>query len=152
MRTCPVCGCEFYNGTDKYCSTACKEAVHFIQFRAVSKVNREVALGNLKKATEHVCVDCGKPAKQYEHRNYSKPLDVEPVCRGCNKRRGPALDIAFAISEYMGVQISELRHFLTKRNEKYEAWRSSRTAWPDFTQSFAGAVAELRATNQKKAA
>lgn len=36
------------------------------------------------------CVDCGAVATQYEHRNYGRPLDVEPVCRTCNVRRGPA--------------------------------------------------------------
>lgn len=35
------------------------------------------------------CVDCGIPAKCYDHRDYAKPLDVEPVCVGCNVRRGP---------------------------------------------------------------
>jgi len=36
------------------------------------------------------CVDCGKPATVYEHRDYTKPLDVEPVCSSCNRKRGPA--------------------------------------------------------------
>lgn len=36
------------------------------------------------------CVDCGKPAAEYEHRDYSRPLDVEPVCNSCNAKRGTA--------------------------------------------------------------
>lgn len=37
------------------------------------------------------CVDCKRwPATVYEHRDYSKPLDVEPVCHNCNMKRGPA--------------------------------------------------------------
>lgn len=36
------------------------------------------------------CSDCDKPAKQYDHRDYSRALDVEPVCRSCNVRRGTA--------------------------------------------------------------
>lgn len=36
------------------------------------------------------CVDCGAPAKHYDHRDYSRPLDVEPCCHSCNLRRGPA--------------------------------------------------------------
>lgn len=35
------------------------------------------------------CVDCGKRAQVYDHRDYTKPLDVVPVCRGCNNKRGP---------------------------------------------------------------
>lgn len=37
--------------------------------------------GELKPATAFACVDCGKPAQCYGHRDYSKPLDVEPVCK-----------------------------------------------------------------------
>lgn len=36
------------------------------------------------------CVDCDKPAREYDHRDYSRPLDVQPVCRSCNKKRGTA--------------------------------------------------------------
>lgn len=37
------------------------------------------------------CVDCGNPAAEYDHRDYKKPMDVEPVCRACNQARGPGL-------------------------------------------------------------
>lgn len=37
------------------------------------------------------CADCGKQARDYDHRDYSKPLVVEPVCRSCNKLRGPGI-------------------------------------------------------------
>jgi len=36
------------------------------------------------------CHDCGRPAHEYDHRDYKKPLDVSPVCRACNKHRGRA--------------------------------------------------------------
>lgn len=36
------------------------------------------------------CTDCPKPATDYDHRDYDKPLSVEPVCHGCNIKRGPA--------------------------------------------------------------
>lgn len=37
------------------------------------------------------CVDCKQyDAKFYEHRDYFKPWDVQPVCGGCNRSRGPA--------------------------------------------------------------
>lgn len=35
------------------------------------------------------CADCGKRADRYDHRDYFSPLDVQPVCCGCNGRRGP---------------------------------------------------------------
>lgn len=36
------------------------------------------------------CNDCGQPATKYEHRDYARPLDVEPVCGSCNAKRGTA--------------------------------------------------------------
>lgn len=53
-------------------------------------VAREVREGRLPKPSTLVCVDCGRPAQQYDHRDYTKPLQVEPVCRSCNVMRGPA--------------------------------------------------------------
>ena len=40
-----------------------------------------------------LCVDCGRPATCYDHRYYSMPLEVDPVCSRCNTNRGPALDV-----------------------------------------------------------
>ncbi len=57
-------------------------------------VSRAIASGQLKRAAEFSCVDCGKPARHYDHREYAKPLQVEPVCQKCNVRRGPAIDAA----------------------------------------------------------
>jgi ribosome-binding protein aMBF1 (putative translation factor) len=36
------------------------------------------------------CVDCSKQAMDWDHRSYDRPLEVEPVCRSCNQKRGPA--------------------------------------------------------------
>jgi hypothetical protein len=40
-------------------------------------------------ASALICVDCGKQAKCYDHRDYSKPMEIEPVCIKCNAIRGP---------------------------------------------------------------
>lgn len=56
-----------------------------------SEVAKAVRKGLLPKLDGTIkCVDCGKPAHNYEHRDYAKPLDVSPVCRSCNHKRGPA--------------------------------------------------------------
>lgn len=34
------------------------------------------------------CVDCGKPAQGYDHRNYYYPIRVDSVCQPCNAKRG----------------------------------------------------------------
>jgi len=53
----------------------------------VRKAVKNGTLVNLKE-TFVKCVDCGWRATVYEHRDYNKPLDVEPVCAGCNISRG----------------------------------------------------------------
>ncbi len=50
-----------------------------------------VKAGALPPIKTLFCVDCGKPAKHYDHRDYNKPLDVVPVCVSCNFKRGGAI-------------------------------------------------------------
>jgi hypothetical protein len=57
---------------------------------AVRKIKAEIKAGRMPPAATHKCVDCGEPASMYDHRDYSKPLEVSPVCRSCNWERGPA--------------------------------------------------------------
>lgn len=73
---------------------ACSFKVSSISRKATAQVNRAIKRGQIPAINHDTkCVDCGKPARDYEHRYYSRPLDVEPVCRGCNQKRGPALDV-----------------------------------------------------------
>jgi hypothetical protein len=48
--------------------------------------------GDMKRAHEHLCSDCGRQARDWDHRDYLRPLAVEAVCRTCNQRRGVAFD------------------------------------------------------------
>lgn len=59
--------------------------------RAHSLVAGAVRRGELPnlKACDVQCVDCGERAVCYEHRDYGRPLAVDPVCKRCDKRRGP---------------------------------------------------------------
>jgi len=64
---------------------------------AMRRVKHAVAVGhlpNLKKQRTK-CADCHERAVVYDHRLYSEPLKVEPVCKSCNGRRGFASDQAF---------------------------------------------------------
>jgi hypothetical protein len=61
-----------------------------IQKRAVDAVRRAVKAGRLPAPSAYQCMDCARPAAVYDHRDYGKPLCVEPVCRSCNGKRGPA--------------------------------------------------------------
>lgn len=67
--------------------TALRGPAHFA-------VNLAIKLGQLPKLDgTTACVDCGQPAKVYDHREYAKPLEVVPLCRSCNFRRGPAKEL-----------------------------------------------------------
>ena len=53
-------------------------------------VMEAIRTGVLKPAYAFLCADCrNEHAEVYDHRDYSKPLDVDPVCRRCNALRGP---------------------------------------------------------------
>lgn len=55
-------------------------------------VSAAVRNGDLPKLDGGVlCADCNSPATEYDHRDYKKPLEVDPVCRACNAARGPGL-------------------------------------------------------------
>lgn len=58
-----------------------------IAHRAVA---RAVKKGDMPAAKFMRCVDCGRGAQHYDHRDYLAPLEVQPVCRSCNSKRGPA--------------------------------------------------------------
>jgi hypothetical protein len=55
---------------------------------ARSVVFIEVRAGRMPDPKNLVCTDCGAPARCYDHRDYMRPLDVQPVCWVCNKKRG----------------------------------------------------------------
>lgn len=57
---------------------------------AHSVVSRAITKGTLEKPTKFKCVDCGVDAACYDHRDYSHPLLVDPVCKSCNAKRGKA--------------------------------------------------------------
>lgn len=94
MLPCPICGGDRRvrnRNLLRYC-TKCHLIAYRAQVvanRAVNNAVREGALPSLSKS-EIGCVDCGKRAYGYDHRDYSRHLDVEPVCRSCNARRGGA--------------------------------------------------------------
>ena len=63
-----------------------------LQQEAHRQVKKAIIDGRLPKIiASTVCKDCGKMAQEYDHRDYEKPLEVEPVCHFCNMKRGAAL-------------------------------------------------------------
>jgi hypothetical protein len=64
---------------------------------AMAHVRRAKKAGLLPPVKTRTCVDCGAQATCYDHRDYGKPLMVEPVCYKCNSRRGPAISTGFSL-------------------------------------------------------
>lgn len=91
-KRCGLCGrmAECEGSTWLFCY-ACRKPAENMRSRAGSIVSGLVCGGVMPAARTLKCVDCGKQAMYYDHRDYSKPLQVDPVCGSCNKLRGPAL-------------------------------------------------------------
>lgn len=59
---------------------------------AMALVAKAIRRGILESVKGKRCIDCGRPARVYDHRYYSRPLEVQAVCWSCNNRRGHAWD------------------------------------------------------------
>lgn len=82
-----------YPGNSPYCRDCAALARPLIE-RAMRAVAKAIRTGAIPRANTLYCVDCGRFAWGYDHRDYARPLDVQPVCRRCNIKRGPALQLA----------------------------------------------------------
>lgn len=54
--------------------------------RAAGLVNYAVKSGELPQISTQRCAGCGQQATEYHHPDYSRPLDVVPLCHSCHKR------------------------------------------------------------------
>ncbi len=71
------------------CWSCTKKVVDFRnQFAKVLK--KAIKDGYLVPVKTLKCVDCGATAEHRDHRDYRNIADVQPVCRSCNFKRGPA--------------------------------------------------------------
>lgn len=90
MKSCQTCGEDFrpQRWYPRFC-TPCRDKRSRGRSWAAGVVARAIKEGLLARAIGQSCADCGQAAHEYEHRDYSQPLKVDPICRSCNKRRGP---------------------------------------------------------------
>jgi len=56
-----------------------------IAIRAHRKVSYAVRMKHIPPAKNLICKHCGKQAQQYHHPDYSKPLDIIPLCKLCHE-------------------------------------------------------------------
>ena len=82
IRTCAKCRSPYWNKA--------KSKLDYMKMRnwAVGVVQMSKYKNLLESASKKKCVDCGNNANHWEHRNYSRPLLIEPVCQSCNIKRG----------------------------------------------------------------
>lgn len=112
---CCVCGTvELATGAGNFSRCrACKDAGRYNRSHyrvnwlghgdAQAAVQRAMREGRLPRPHTLRCADCGAPAIEYEHRDYNKPLAVEPICRSCNLLRGPAKPLAGSLHRVVAV-------------------------------------------------
>lgn len=84
------------------------------KMRAGSAVASAVKRRTLQRPSEYFC-SCGQKAAQYDHRDYNKPLDVEPICRRCNIRRGSAIPKNWTVDEWKQYVRSLLKNPVCRR-------------------------------------
>ena len=61
-----------------------------VEYKARQIIRAAVTRGDLPRVATCDCIDCGIQAVDYHHEDYSKPLEVEPLCRMCHiKRHNP---------------------------------------------------------------
>lgn len=68
------------------------ESVRTKMWDAKAEVYKAVRRGDLPRVSTLKCLDCGAPATCYDHRDYDKPLEVQPVCGRHNILRGAGLN------------------------------------------------------------
>lgn len=138
---CALCGEPFprtRNGArSPYCSSECASTVTEARAKVMSAVAKAVRLGEIPPAKTLMCVDCGKPASDYDHRRYLEPLFVVPTCRSCNLKRGTALDVADLVRTHFSVRTG-IAEFMAKR--KAAADRRYRCMFGDLLKNVARAA------------
>lgn len=89
VRTCKACGAVHKRHSGSWYCWACYHKARKLAGKAASLLKQK----ETHPATCYSCVDCGKQAQRWDHRDYYKPLAVEPVCQGCNWKRGGASEM-----------------------------------------------------------
>ena len=88
LRKCFICKDPIPHSNGRFCRICARIWIGMQQDR-IKRVGAAVRAGKIKAAKHYKCVDCGRQAEHYDHRNYSKPFEIDPTCRVCNYARGP---------------------------------------------------------------
>lgn len=127
FRKCVICGSkiprEKGRGQSSYCSNICAGLVSKARQVVQALIYKSIKQHGMPSAKSFFCVDCGNQAIDYDHRRYKSPLEVVPVCRSCNLRRGPAIDVKEFVADSIGVSVEhladEVRRIKERRDEDF---------------------------------
>ncbi len=116
LKNCIVCQnvIKDRHGNARKC-LFCDYAYGYGRNKAHGIVHKAVKEGKLEPPTNFSCVDCGLKAIFYEHRDYNKPLEVVPICRLCNIKRGSAIHLALE-----NVKVKKIKDKKTKKHKIVE--------------------------------
>lgn len=94
---CVDCGIDLGDAMGRQRPIWCWDCAHYryrvlaqVQSRASAALTKAVRNGDVPPVNSLICVDCSAPASCYDHRDYTRPLHVVPVCKACNAIRGSA--------------------------------------------------------------
>lgn len=90
FQHCVACGQPNERQKKRWYCFSCFQRASGVQLACQVLVRKAIMRGEIAPPKTLKCVDCGEPAFGYDHRDYDKPLAVEPICRSCNFYRGPA--------------------------------------------------------------
>lgn len=102
QRDCIECGRDITN--DAWNAKRCKPCRYLIATgqrngmtpqAASARIVTVAVQGGILPNLNHIktkCCDCNDRATCYDHRDYMKPLDVDPVCNRCNINRGHGIN------------------------------------------------------------
>ena len=62
--------------------------------QAREKVRYRWKKGYIPKPTDCICAHCNAQAQEYHHEDYSKPLDVIPLCKPCHIKRHATQEVS----------------------------------------------------------
>lgn len=149
QKTCLDCGADITKShwNRRYCELCSVGNAFYRRYvngqqDAVIAVNRIVSAGAISMARSCKCVDCGRDAHAYDHRDYSRPLDIEPVCASCNAKRGPAKPLS-------PMPYERLRKYFAEKNNSdtviaFEWWLTkSKTSLRSITADDYGLLLDL---------
>lgn len=86
--TCVFCGDEELRHPRTRMCNGCRPLLKRAAYRADTELCRAISHGLVPPPEDFKCADCGRGAQAYDHRDYDRPLDVQPVCYSCNLKRG----------------------------------------------------------------